>query len=178
MQWLNEALSWQENDNNITITASGDTDFWRVTRHGFIKDDGHFYFQEVAGNFRARVKVFGDYHALYDQAGLMLRLDETTWMKCGIEFVDNQQFVSAVITRQFSDWSIVPLASNPDFIWMQVERIGTAIEVAYSLDGDSYQMLRQGYLSDSETLQVGVMVAAPKGEGFKARFEQFTVEDI
>ena len=33
----------------------------------------------------------------------MVRLDEANWLKCGIEFVEGVQQVSAVVTRDYSD---------------------------------------------------------------------------
>jgi uncharacterized protein len=175
MQWLNEPTTWTETDERITVQANGDTDFWRVTRHDFIKDDGHFYYQQVTGNFTTTAKVTGEYATLYDQAGLMVRLDETVWLKCGVEFVEGQQWVSAVVTRDYSDWSFAPLDDNPASLWIQVERTGSACEVRYSLDGQHYTAIRDGYLSDTPSLMVGVMVAAPKGKGFSTVFEGFSV---
>ena len=113
MRWYNEPKTWAATGDTITVTADRTTDFWRKTHYGFIKDDGHFYYQERTGDFRCDVKVIGQYATLYDQAGLMVRVDETTWIKCGIEFVDGIQHVSAVVTRDFSDWSVVPLPGNP-----------------------------------------------------------------
>ena len=75
MHWYNEPAVWAANDDTITVTAEHDTDFWRKTHYGFIRDNGHFYYQEVVGDFRCEVKVSGGYAALYDQAGLMVRLD-------------------------------------------------------------------------------------------------------
>ena len=112
------------------------------------------------------MKVIGQYATLYDQAGLMVRVDETTWIKCGIEYVDGVQHVSAVVTRDFSDWSVVPLPSNPEAIWLRLTRTGSAIEISYALDGSRYTLLRLAYLAEAEPLQIGVMCAAPQGEGF------------
>lgn len=175
MQWLNEPQHWQHTDTRLTVQTEGQTDFWRVTRHDFIKDDAHFYYQELSGDFTATVKVTGDYAALYDQAGLMVRESESVWMKCGIEFLDGVQQASAVITREFSDWSIVALPDAPRSVWFRAERIGTAIEVAFSRDGSNYHLIRQGYLSAAEALQVGLMCAAPQGEGFAVRFEDIAL---
>lgn len=175
MQWYNEPPTWEGDSKNLTMTAAGDTDFWRVTRHDFIKDDGHFYYQEVTGDFTAMVKVTGEYQALYDQAGMMVRENERVWLKCGVEFLDGVQQASAVLTRDFSDWSIVPMPENPPTVWFKLERIGTAIEVSFSRDGDTYNLIRQGYLSAAETLQVGLMVAVPKGDSLRVRFEDFTI---
>lgn len=176
MQWYNEPTQWQHKDDTLTLSVHGKTDFWRVTRHDFIKDDAHFYHQSLSGDFTVTVKVAGAYADLYDQAGLMVRESETVWMKCGIEFLDGVQQASTVITRDVSDWSIVPLADNPTHIWIRAMRIGSALEVFYSRDGVAYTLMRQGYLSAADTLQVGMMAAAPQGGGFDVTFEQFKVE--
>ena len=34
-------------------------------------------------------------------------------MKCGIELVDGVQHASVVVTREYSDWSVVPLPRRP-----------------------------------------------------------------
>jgi hypothetical protein len=48
-----------------------------------------------------------------------------------------------------------------------------AIEVQYSLNGEDYQMLRLAYLTQAETVQVGLMAASPQGEGCEILFEDF-----
>lgn len=175
MKWYNEPTTWQEQDNKLLVKVGGKTDYWRVTLHDFIKDDAPFYFQRVVGDFTTTVKVTGAYAALYDQAGLMVRESETVWMKCGIEYLNGVQQASAVITREFSDWSIIPLEDNPPYIWIRVKRIGSAIEVYFSRDNASYTLIRQGYLSAQDELQVGMMCAAPQGDGFEVTFESFAI---
>lgn len=178
MFWYNEPKTWAAQNNTIIVAADGKTDFWRKTHYGFIKDDGHFYYEEYTGDFRCDVKVIGHYATLYDQAGLMVRVDETTWIKCGIEFVDGVQYISAVVTRDFSDWSVVPLPGNPEAIWLRLTRTGSAIEISYALDGGRDTLLRLAYLAETEQVQVGVMCAAPQGEGFHVTFEQFEIRSL
>lgn len=186
MQWYNEPPQWQVLTDGLHLTTGAQTDFWRKTHYGFIRDDGHFYYQTVTGDFTVEVKITGDYKVLYDQAGVMVREDETTWLKCGIEFVEDVQNVSAVVTRDFSDWSVVPLLQPPPSLWLRVQRRTEAtglpatrapqrdaIEVQYSLNGEDYQMLRLAYLTRTETVQVGLMAASPQGEGCEILFEDF-----
>lgn len=174
MQWFNEPPEWRLDGNTLTARAGAQTDFWRKTHDGGVRDHGHLYYQVVEGDFTAQVKVAGDYTDLYDQAGLMLRLDPTVWLKCGIEYVHGVQHASVVVTHDWSDWSVVPL-ENPPAIWLRVVRHGPTVEVHYSLDGLSYVMIRQAYLTESPSLWVGPMLAAPTGGGFVAAFEGFRV---
>ena len=178
MEWLNEPLKWNSRDRAIEVTSEGDTDFWRETHYGFIRDSGHFYYEKVTGDFIATVKVSGEYRDLYDQAGLMVRLDRYSWLKCGIELVEKVQQVSAVVTRDYSDWSIVPMPTNPPAIWLRVTRQDSTIEIHYSLDNQKYTMLRMAYLTSAETLEVGIMCASPQGQGFTTIFEELEIKSL
>ena len=175
MQWLNEPRRWEDRDGVIRATVEAGTDFWRKTHYGFIRDNGHVYYQRVTGDFVAEVKVAGAYRDLYDQAGLMVRIDDAHWIKTGIEFVHGVQYVSAVVTNDFSDWSVAPLP-NPPALWLRLVRKAEAVEIFYSLDGAAYTLLRIAYLLPSPEALVGVMCAAPDGQGFDVRFEAFTVQ--
>ncbi len=175
MQWYNEPRSWEQRDNRVIVTTDPKTDFWRKTHYGFIRDNGHLFYRQVKGDFQADVRFSGAYNALYDQAGLMVRVDEAHWVKCGVEFVDGVQHASAVVTRDFSDWSVVPLPQNPPEFWLRVARQAATIEVFYSLDGTDYTMIRTAHLSTAATADVGLMCASPEGDGFRVTFDSFTV---
>jgi regulation of enolase protein 1 (concanavalin A-like superfamily) len=178
MEWLNEPPTWHADGERLSVTAGPKTDFWRKTHYGFINDNGHVYGRKVTGDFDVRVKVSGAYTTLYDQAGLMVRQDETTWIKTGIEFVDGVQYMSAVVTRDYSDWSVDALAGSPAAIWLQLKRRETAIEVHFSLDGATYTMHRMAYLPADGPALVGVMCAAPQGEGFTVEFDGLAIEEV
>ena len=175
MQWLNEPTTWLQDGDVLTVTTNPKSDFWRKTHYGFVRDNGHFYHQGVTGDFTAEVKVTGSYHDLYDHAGIMLRLDETTWIKCGVEFYEGMQHISAVVTRDYSDWSIIPAPHNPPAFWLRVKRMGNAVEIHYSFDGVQYSMMRQAHLTLEPTLSVGPMCASPEGNGFEVRFEGYRI---
>jgi regulation of enolase protein 1 (concanavalin A-like superfamily) len=175
MKWHQEPPRWGVKDNQITVVTTAKTDFWRKTHYGFIRDNGHFYFQEIKGDFVAEVKVIGNYESLYDQAGLMLRFDETNWIKCGIEFVEGVQQASAVVTWDFSDWSVVALEEDPSLIWLRLARRKETVEIHYSLDGEKFRMLRLAYFPPTAAVQVGLMCASPDGEGFSVVFEDLNI---
>jgi uncharacterized protein len=179
MEWYNEAPQWEARAGVITIKSAPGTDFWRVTQYGYTYDSGHFYYQRRAGDFQAEVKFRGEYAAQYDQAGLMVRIDEDNWVKCGIEVLDEVRRVSVVVTRDFSDWSVgIAQSADSEALWLRLRRQGTALEVQYSCDGADFRLLRLAYLPASETLAIGLMCASPRGEGFLTVFEDFKVQQI
>ncbi len=124
LQWLNEPKKWNGDASELTMTVEPGTDFWRITHYDFIRDSGPFAYQELAGNFEASVRVTGHYRELFHQAGLMVRIDNKNWIKTGIEYVDGVQNVSAVVTREFSDWSVVPRHDSPESIWLKLLQEG------------------------------------------------------
>jgi regulation of enolase protein 1 (concanavalin A-like superfamily) len=178
MNWFNEPHSWKEEDGKLTVIADPQTDFWRKTHYGFVRDNGHFYYERISGDFEVETEFRGKYEALYDQAGIMVRVDQTTWVKSGVEFVNGVHNVSAVVTRDFSDWSVVPLCSYPGFLRLRLKREGGTVIIEYRVDDGEWIMFRTAYFSSASELEVGRMVAAPDGPGFEATFIGFGLRRI
>ena len=175
MIWLNEPSKWNADGDSLSLTTDPKTDFWRKTHYGFIRDNGHFFYQTVSGDFVVETEFQGSYHALYDQAGLMIRSDETTWLKTGIEFVDSVQYISAVVTRDYSDWSVVKLSVPIRSLRLRATQKGGSIIIEYDTGTDVWTMLRTTFLSSAPVLQVGPMAASPDGTGFEVHFHKFTI---
>ncbi|SHN34537.1 hypothetical protein SAMN04488057_12328 [Cyclobacterium lianum] len=170
-KWLNEPRKWSAGNKKLLVKTDQMKDFWRITQHDFVKDDGHFYYREMNGPFSCTLKFSGLYRDLYDQAGLMIRLDATTWIKAGIEFVDGAAKASVVVTRDFSDWSLVDLPEYPAVFWIRARRGKDHVEISCSSDGVRFALMRLAFFPAAASLQVGPMAASPKGEGFDVEFE-------
>ncbi|MFJ9210540.1 DUF1349 domain-containing protein [Streptomyces sp. NPDC102264] len=177
--WLNRPAQWAAYDDALDITTEPDTDFWVTTHYGFVRDTGHALLRPVPANFRLRVTFSGDYREQYDQAGLLLRLDEKNWIKTGIEYVDGRQQLSAVVTREVSDWNVVPLAhltGTPAPVTVELRREGDTVTILYGLDGEPGTMLRLAYFPPGAAAQAGPMCASPDGTGFTTRFTALGLE--
>src|SRR5260370_10013997 len=103
MQWCNEPGSAKQSGEQLVVCTKPKTDFWRKTFYDYVTDNGHFFFLSVTGDFTFEGRVAGKYAALYDQAGLMVRVDASICLKCGLELVDVIGHASVFVTRAFSD---------------------------------------------------------------------------
>jgi regulation of enolase protein 1 (concanavalin A-like superfamily) len=174
LHWLNPPLAESRRDGVIAVKTRAATDFWQETFYGFRRHSGHFLHKAVQGDFTAAVKFIGRYEALYDQAGLMVRVDETHWVKTGIEFTDGERHLSAVVTNGFSDWSVLPYRAPQEEVSIRLTRHGEAIRVQYEENG-RWQMVRLAYLWPAAALQVGLMCCSPEREGFEVTFRDFRI---
>ena len=178
MQWLNQPKKFSGDAKKLTFTVEPGTDFWQVTHYGFKRDNGPFTYVEAEGDFEVNVKVTGAYTELFHQAGLMIRIDEKNWIKTGIEFVDGKQNVSAVVTRDVSDWSVITRNDSPKSVWLKLLRKGDYAEIKYSFDGKNFEMLRLAYFPPNVKVQVGMVAAAPGKLSFPVTFENFEVKKV
>ncbi|WP_407571652.1 DUF1349 domain-containing protein [Deinococcus altitudinis] len=172
LDWLNEPNHHLEN-SSLVVTTTPDTDFWRETHYGFVRDSGHFLGMPVSQEFTAQVRIEGQYKTLYDQAGLMLRASETEWVKTGVEYVGHQQF-SAVVTHGFSDWSIRP-AHTSSAIELKMTRRGNALSVQTRVVDGDWQLLRLAHWPEHVNASIGIFACSPGAQGFKVRFREFEI---
>ncbi|MCI2420000.1 DUF1349 domain-containing protein [Saccharopolyspora sp. K220] len=179
-RWLNEPVNWLSYAG-LTVTSDASTDFWRTTHYGFVRDSGHALLREVGPRFSLTTRFFGDYREQYDQAGLLLRLDERNWIKTGIEYVDGEQLLSAVVTREVSDWNVVPLAAvcgEVESITIEMRRVDDAVTIRYAAEGgEPKTLLRVAYFPPDVPAEAGPMCASPEGAGFPIRFAELSFSD-
>ena len=178
MNWFNEPAEWNIEGNVLTMSVTPQSDYWRISHYRFTVDDAPFYWAEYGGEFEAKVKISGDYKVRFDQAGLMLRIDRENYIKAGIEFVDGKYNISTVVTHRTSDWSVITLDKPVPYIWIKAVRRLDAVEIFYSFDDKEYVMMRNAWMQDNIPMRVGVMGACPDGNGFVARFEDFSVKHL
>ncbi|OHV84318.1 DUF1349 domain-containing protein [Rhizobium sp. LCM 4573] len=179
MTWLNPPPEVRETANGLFLRSGRETDFWQGTYYGFHRDNGHFLHRPWSGEFTAEASFVGCYEALYDQAGLMIRQDETHWMKCGIEFTDGARHFSVVVTNGQSDWSAFRLAQDFEEMFVRVTRLGDALFVQYRTDAFAeWRMARLAYFPPApREVAVGIAFCSPQREGFGVEFNSFSLTD-
>jgi uncharacterized protein len=149
------------------------TTLLQLTHYGFIRESGHFYFERVDTDFVVEVEITGSCKDLYDQAGIMIRSDENHWLKTGIEYVDGVQHLSAVVTHDYSDWSVTPLVKPLASLWLRVERRKEAIHISYLDANSKYALFRLAYFPTVSEVPVGIMCESPEGNGYEVVFDNY-----
>lgn len=172
-EWFNEPSTWSLDGDTLNVTTNPKTDFWRNTHYGFTRDSGHCFGVRTQGDFTAQVRIRGQFHALYDQAGLMVRVDKSTWLKAGVEFTDDVLMMSSVLTAGQSDWAIGAPIAAADGFWMRATVAQGVLRVQYSIDGKTWPLLRLAPFPSAAHYFVGPVCCTPERGGLNVEFSSF-----
>ncbi|MEO1019957.1 MAG: DUF1349 domain-containing protein [Pseudomonadota bacterium] len=176
MNWLNEPPFWAMDDNVLRVRSGEKTDFWQGTYYGFHRDNGHFLGRFWQGDFTASTRFNAQYDELYDQAGMMVRVDAQHWMKCGVEYTDGAMHLSVVVTNGHSDWSAQRLEAVSGAVGIRVSRLKDSLFIQYRLGDADWRMARLAFFSpDPSDVQVGLTFCSPQRAGFEAEFKSFEI---
>lgn len=178
---LSTAL-WHSTPNNIRwaddvlqFETGTKTDFWQNTWYGFRRDDGHFLGLDAPSDFSATLAFNAAYEELYDQAGIMLRVDEDNWIKAGIEFSDGVTNFSSVVTKEgHSDWSMVPSPGASGAQQMRLTRIKDTVFAHFRTQDGIWQLMRLCTFS-SDGGKVGPMACSPERTGLLVTISKFEI---
>ena len=171
--WLNEPERWTIEGEALQIITDRATDFWRETHYGFVRDSGHFLGFETPEAFTAELRVLGDFQALYDQAGIMVRIDAQRWVKAGIEFSDGRAMLGSVLTDVRSDWATAHYEHDPDDFWVRATVANGVIRLQASADGKCWPLMQLAPFPKANSYLVGPMACTPERSGLKVSFSKF-----
>ncbi|MBD8651808.1 DUF1349 domain-containing protein [Rhizobium sp. CFBP 13726] len=174
-RWLNQPANSEASDLGLSVTTDANTDFWRETHYGFVRDNGHFYAFKAEGDFTAQVRVQAVFEHLYDQAGLMVRLDERRWVKTGIEFSDGYGLLGSVLTNDASDWATGRYDGDPSDFWIRVTVRSGVLRIQASGDGKTWPLVRLCPFPKADHYFVGPMCCTPERAGLEVRFSEWQI---
>lgn len=171
--WLNEPERWTADGDSLRIVTGNASDFWRETHYGFTRDSGHFLGFQTADAFTAELRVQGNFTALYDQAGIMVRVDAQHWVKAGIELSDGRAMLSSVLTRGQSDWTTAPYAHDAGDFRLRATVSNGVLRLQVSSDGKLWPLMRLAPFPKAKSYLVGPMACTPERAGLEVSFSAF-----
>ena len=173
--WLNEPKSWEIAGGSLRLTTNKQTDFWRETHYGFVRDSGHFFGCAVTGEFSAQLRIRARYAEQYDQAGIMVRIDEQHWVKAGIEFCDGRPSLGSVLTLARSDWATGIFDGDAGDFRIRATVAKGVLKLQASADGRVWPILRLCPFPVAERYLVGPMACTPERSGLEVEFSDLTI---
>jgi len=183
LRWIHEPKAWRVDPfaKSLRVEPAASTDYWQKTHYGFSADNGPFLAAEVSGDWVLTTHVrFHPAHQ-YDQAGLMIHLSPTCWIKTSVEYqLDRPSMLGAVVTNaDYSDWSTQRFLSAKNEVWLRIRREETDYIVDSSTDGAEWDQIRMAHLLEDDPLKptrCGLYACCPKETGFVAEFLQLRIE--
>ena len=143
-----------DDGSTLTLAPPAKKDFWRRTFYEptMIKGDASALLCEVGAKEEATLELTFSFVAVeqFDQCGAFVYIDETHWLKAGIEWADGAPRLSCVCCNVFSDWSVMPWEGTAAKIRLHKVNQGQALVMeANTLDGgdDDWQFVRICHLS-------------------------------
>ena len=170
--WLNEPDKYQAG-NGLELWTMPQTDFWQRTHYGFRNDNGHCLLREVVGDFCLTTQVEFRPTMLYDQCGLIIRLDENNWIKASTEYINEEssKLGSVVTNLGYSDWATQDSPSGVNQLWYRISRREQDFLLEASRDGISWQQLRICHLHEAiGNIAAGLYACSPLENSFWCRF--------
>ncbi|MBQ1022702.1 DUF1349 domain-containing protein [Micromonospora sp. D93] len=170
--WLHPPVRVEEGPaGELVVEPAADSDFWRRTSYGFVHDNGPALLAPLPVGAAMEVSFRLDFSAQFDQAGAYVRVDERTWTKAGVEISDGEVQLGAVVTREFSDWSVGPV---PDWagreVTVRVSRAGDALTVRARVDAEPWRLVRLAPLDPAADAMAGPFCCAPSRAGLTVAF--------
>lgn len=160
--WTNDPVHVAVDDNGMRVTAHEGSDAWRTTSYGFIHASEHALQEPLPSETAVEVQFRLDFVHQFDQAGIFVKVDESSWIKAGVEVSDGECSLGAVVTRGSSDWSLRPV---DDWIGRLVtirgSRSGNALTVRARVEDDPWQLVRVAPLNPDADVTAGPYCCAP-----------------
>lgn len=179
LHWQSEPSRWQLDPSRkcLQVWPDAESDFWQRTHYGFRSDNGHLLYLSANGDFELSTRLTMFPRNQYDQAGLMIWISPSCWIKTSIEYeLEGTNQLGAVVTNSgYSDWSTQPIDRSINQIWLRMSVTGQDVIVRSSLEGEHWQQLRVAPLPERrqrEAVRCGLYACSPKAAGFQVDFDR------
>lgn len=178
--WMNEPANVRFDEKGMHVVAKYRTDFWCCAKYGFRKDDGHFFYSYVLGDFCCTLDWEFDESSLFDQCGAMIRVDADNWFKCSVlsEKEDEPLLATCLTVNGYSDLATIALPNKVNHIWYRIKKYKGCYIASYSIDGENFVQLRKFYMAnDVDDIRVGAYLCSPQKDDFEALLHDIRMTD-
>lgn len=170
-QWLNEPQGVFFLDNGMKVVSNPETNFWQNKRLSISRDNGHFFYSPKNYDFSLVLKWDLNARPINAQSGIMLRFDKENFARAYSIWDNNgkTKICTSITNEGFSDLSEIELDADEKSIWFKANRRLDNFELSYSIDGQSYIVLRKfTFINIKPEINAGAFICNPNNNEFEA----------
>jgi hypothetical protein len=172
--WRNPPVAVVEAQSGALMAeAEKGSDAWQITSYGFARDSEHSLLRPFTTGTAVEVDFIASMTEQFDQAGLLLRVDSTRWVKAGTEFADGVLRLGVVVTDTCSDWSTTPAPQwSGKKVTLRASLSDGALTVRARAEEEPFELVRLAPFpaNREEPIKAGPYLCAPSRAGFHAEF--------
>jgi regulation of enolase protein 1 (concanavalin A-like superfamily) len=152
------------------------TTFLRRAGEDALRDHAFVYGLQLDGDGEVAMRFRPEHRDQHSEASITFRVDEDHWVKAGAEYLGGQHLVTTVATRGHTDWSLSPVDTESDEIWLRLIRSGGTVTGAHADDGVDYTTIASTYLPGGAAALAGIASSRPVSEGFWDAAQDLSIE--
>jgi regulation of enolase protein 1 (concanavalin A-like superfamily) len=136
-----------------------------------VHDSEHALLAPLKDKTGVEVTFIPAFERQFDQAGVFIRADELRWIKAGIELADGQLQLGAVVTADWSDWSVAPVPEwSGRKVTIRMSRSMDAVTIRARVDEEPFRLVRVAPFTAEAVIHAGPFCCAPTRSGLEVRF--------
>ena len=176
-KWFNKPQSFEIKDGILHVIAEKETDFFNNPEDGKKIATAPLLYNEVDGDFVAKVLVRPDFSSLWNAVALMVHMDNDNWIKFAFENSDaTGKSIVTVVTKNLSDDTNGVILNDQDAVWLKMVRKNNIFSMLWSKNGKDFKMARLTTMKKVDSVKIGLEFQSPVGESATHYVDYFGIE--
>ena len=162
--WENTPVRFATGVSYFTIVAGAKTDMFRDPNVAYNTDNAPKLLFMADSNFVLTAAIHHAFASKWDGGAIVLKADSLNWIKFCFEkdYTGNRRVVSVVTKGISDDCNSVSVSGNT--VYYKIAKAGNVITLYYSLDGNSFFLVRHLTFDSDLPLRLGFLAQSPTGE--------------
>lgn len=176
LSWANSPVSYQLQNDQLTIIAGPKTDMFRDPNVTYNTDTAPKLLFEADQHFVFSSSIEHTFSNKWDGGAIVLIADSLNWIKFCFEkdYTGARRVVSVVTQNTSDDSNSVEISTNKAYFKMA--KADNVITLYFSEDNKKWLLVRHLQFNSSKKLKIGFLAQSPTGEKSEVTFAAITYE--
>ena len=157
-------------DNSLHLEAGKQTDLHIPASGLYNRTNAPKFLFKPDDNFEFSAHIIPDFQGKYDGGALLVYTDKRNWAKILIQYTGTKYLLGmSVVRNKITDDAYYEIA-NQKHIFLKVTKHNKVFQFYSSLDGKSWNMMREFKYEHPENFKIGFYSQSPVGAGCKVEY--------